>query len=273
MPFHYHRVLSVALSLTGLLSITTGAFSQDATVAPATKITLIENGVARDIETRARTLRAVLSENQAALGALDRCTLPLDQEVTPGLRAVITRVRIETVTERETIPFATKREFVTTLAAGDVRIVRPGHPGERIAVFRDTYIDGTRVRRTKLSEKVAVAPVPQAVKEGLRGISLASRGAFAGRRILTMVATGYGPGGNGRFGAHTATGMRMGRGVVAVDPRVIPLGTRLFVEGYGLCTAGDTGSVIKGLRIDLGFDSDRAAEQVGRRTVRVVIMN
>jgi 3D (Asp-Asp-Asp) domain-containing protein len=61
-------------------------------------------------------------------------------------------------------------------------------------------------------------------------------------------------------------------GVVAVDPRVIPLGTRLFVEGYGSAIAGDTGGAIKGNRIDLCFNSDDEAEKVGRRTVRVLIL-
>jgi 3D (Asp-Asp-Asp) domain-containing protein len=59
---------------------------------------------------------------------------------------------------------------------------------------------------------------------------------------------------------------------VAVDPRVIPLRSRLYVEGYGLAIAGDTGRAIKGNRIDLGFNTYREAMRFGRRSVIVHIL-
>jgi 3D (Asp-Asp-Asp) domain-containing protein len=96
---------------------------------------------------------------------------------------------------------------------------------------------------------------------------------YEGKRTLTMTATGYGPGENGAWGNRTALGTRVRFGVVAVDPRVIKLGTRLYVEGYGECIAEDTGSAIKGLKIDLAFNSDRVANQYGRRRIRVVILD
>lgn len=102
------------------------------------------------------------------------------------------------------------------------------------------------------------------------GLSLAR---FEGKKVLTMSATGYGPGENGPWGNRTATGGRVRYGVVAVDPRVIKLGTRLWVEGYGECVAADTGGAIKGLRIDLAFNSDHTANAYGRRRVRVVVLD
>lgn len=101
---------------------------------------------------------------------------------------------------------------------------------------------------------------------------LASRSAVPHKRVLTMTATGYGPGENGRWGNRTATGTRVGYGKVAVDPRVIPLGTRLYVEGYGFAIAADTGSAIRGRRIDLGFGTNREARKVGRRPVKVLVL-
>jgi 3D (Asp-Asp-Asp) domain-containing protein len=67
--------------------------------------------------------------------------------------------------------------------------------------------------------------------------------------------------------------MKAGKGVVAVDPRVIPLGTRLYIEGYGVAVAGDVGSAIKGRRIDLGFGTYAEAIRWGRRNVRVQILD
>ena len=91
-------------------------------------------------------------------------------------------------------------------------------------------------------------------------------------KVMTMVATAYSPQEPGLTDT-TASGMRATKGVVAVDPRVIPLGTRLNVEGYGNCIAGDTGSAIKGNRIDLCFDTlEEMNSWGGYRTVRVEIL-
>ena len=67
----------------------------------------------------------------------------------------------------------------------------------------------------------------------------------------------------------TAIGRRAGHGIVAVDPRLIPLGTHLYIPGYGMAIAGDTGGDIVGHRIDLGFDSTRDAMLFGRRDITV----
>jgi len=93
-----------------------------------------------------------------------------------------------------------------------------------------------------------------------------------GRRLLTVTATAYGPGENGAWGDRTKLETSVGRGTVAVDPRVIPLRSRLWVEGYGFCVALDTGGAIKGLRIDLGCDSDEEAALFGRQRRRVLVL-
>lgn len=70
---------------------------------------------------------------------------------------------------------------------------------------------------------------------------------------------------------HTASGLRVRKGVVAVDPRVIPLGTRMFVPGYGNGIAADVGVAIKGKIIDLWMPSHRAAREWGRKTVTITV--
>lgn len=91
-------------------------------------------------------------------------------------------------------------------------------------------------------------------------------------KVFTMVATAYSPEEPG-LSDSTATGLKAQRGVVAVDPRVIPLGTRVHVEGYGNAIAADTGGAIKGMRIDLCFDTLAECNAYGRRTVRVEILD
>jgi len=91
-----------------------------------------------------------------------------------------------------------------------------------------------------------------------------------------MVATAYyafGQGGNDINGnGITATGLRARKGIVAVDPRIIPLGTRLYIQGYGEALAADTGGWIKNYRIDLCFESLEECFRYGRRKIKVYLI-
>ncbi len=105
---------------------------------------------------------------------------------------------------------------------------------------------------------------------------LASRGYFSGRKTLSMKATAYDPSPASNGGSRSgrgSTGLRIGHGLAAVDPNYIPLGTRLYIEGYGYAVAGDTGGSVRGARIDLGFDSRAEVNRFGRRTVTVHILD
>jgi peptidoglycan DL-endopeptidase CwlO len=87
----------------------------------------------------------------------------------------------------------------------------------------------------------------------------------AGGQALTMSVTGY------SLSGRTATGLPVGWGVVAVDPRVIPLGTHLWIPGYGEAIAADVGSAIVGDRLDLWFPTVAQADFWGRRTVTITL--
>lgn len=91
------------------------------------------------------------------------------------------------------------------------------------------------------------------------------------QRRLVMEATAYTEDDPGSTG-YTASGHRLQRGMVAVDPDVIPLGTQLYIEGYGYAVADDTGGDIVGNRIDLAMDSTNEAINFGRRDVVVYVL-
>jgi 3D (Asp-Asp-Asp) domain-containing protein len=95
------------------------------------------------------------------------------------------------------------------------------------------------------------------------------------RKIIDMTATAYGPGvkDNGRWNDLTYVGTKIRKGVVAVDPRIIPMGTKLWVEGYGQAVAEDQGSAIKGNRIDLAFDTRQEAVNYGIKPVKVYVLD
>ena len=86
-----------------------------------------------------------------------------------------------------------------------------------------------------------------------RGLVKTPGGIAAFSKKLKVFSTSYDKNCKG-CNETTATGLPTGHGVVAVDPKVIPLGTKLYVPGYGTAIAGDTGGNIKGNRVDLGFD-------------------
>jgi 3D (Asp-Asp-Asp) domain-containing protein len=86
-----------------------------------------------------------------------------------------------------------------------------------------------------------------------------------GTRTLIVTSTGY------SLPGRTSTGLPVGPGIVAVDPSVIPLGTRMFIPGYGEAVAADTGSAVQGMSIDLWFPTLAGALAWGRRTVTITL--
>ncbi len=182
---------------------------------------------------------------------------------------------VKTITQSEPIPYPTLRKATSELRSGSSRTVQNGKNGEKATTYRVYYkTDGVELRREVVTTKVTKHSVPEIVEEG-RQSALPSRGYFSGRRVVTMSATVYDPyhcGGSGS--GRTAAGLQGGYGVVAVDPKFVPLGTRLFIEGYGYAVAADTGGAIKGNRIDLGIDSRHDANNIkNMKAVRVHILD
>jgi len=190
---------------------------------------------------------------------------PLEQ-IAPAARSVV---------QREPIPYSTLRKPTSQLRSGTSRTVRNGSNGEKEVVYHVIYrADGVELRREVVSSHIIKHSVTEVVEIG-HAVTLASRGYFSGRRVVLMSATTYDPydcGGSGS--GRTATGLKATYGVVAVDPRFIPLGTRLYIEGYGFAVAADTGGAIKGNRIDLCVDSKHDAPHfTDWRHIRVHILD
>lgn len=95
------------------------------------------------------------------------------------------------------------------------------------------------------------------------------------KQVLNMTATAYGPGvlDNGKWGNLTYMGGTVRKGVAAVDPKVIPMGSKLWIEGYGEAIAEDQGSAIKGNRIDLAFNDRQQALDYGIQNAKVYVLN
>lgn len=147
-----------------------------------------------------------------------------------------------------------------------------GQDGEETTTVTKEYLDG-KVVATNTRTEVTKKPVDLVYKVGMEGHNAVSRGSYTRGKVLDVVATAYMPN-EGRMnpGTKTATGRRAEFGIVAVDPRVIPLNSILFVEGYGLAIAADTGGAIKGNRIDVCLGSRSEMRSWGRKKVKVHIL-
>ncbi len=204
-------------------------------------------------------------------------------EPSPGSRVVddqrikISRVTTEDITDPQFIPFRVERKADRTLAPGQQKVIRYGSYGLSRNYVRVTYQDGKEVKRQVMGKEVVRKPQPMVVACGpnfavsrggkLRGAVRTNFTLEKSGKVMTAVSTAY-----THTGHRMATGVYPYEGVVSVDPRVIPLGTKLYVENYGFAVAADTGGGIKGNRIDVFFNTYQQAISWGRRTVKVHIL-
>ncbi|HEY8487373.1 MAG TPA: ubiquitin-like domain-containing protein [Limnochordales bacterium] len=248
-------------------------------VLRAFPVEVFSDGQRRVVRLARGSVAEALGRAGVRVGPLDRVEPELEQPVQPNMQVRVVRVREEVRVWRETVPFRTLRRPEPRWEQGRTGILREGRPGivEHTELVR--YENGRVVARRPVASRVVAQKVDRIVGVGTRVVWYTLEtpvGKLRYRRRLEMVATAYYPGpestGKSADGI-TATGMRAGHGVVAVDPRVIPLGTRLYIPGYGLAVAGDVGGAIKGLRIDLGFSTLREALHFGRRRVTVYVLD
>lgn len=242
------------------------------TVVRASPVTVIVDGKTKTVMTVQRTAQGLADE----LGFKAPNYTPVGEN-TDSLQSGST-IRIAHVTSRSVksaernIDVQVVREKDDTLAKGDETIVQVGQPGVEKVQEETLYENGIAVKTHIISSEVTQAMVPTIVKEGTRDIVISRNVAGRASRVLTMEASAYLPGdGDGR--GITATGIPATRGVVAVDPNVIPLGTRLFIPGYGEAIAADTGGAIVGNKIDLLMESYSEAISFGRQDITVYVLD
>lgn len=232
------------------------------------------------LQTAASTVGALLEEAGIEVGPLDEVTPSLETPL-PGPEAVrIVRVEVREIWEAQRVPYTEVRWAEPTLAAGTTRVIRQGREGLDRVHLQLRYEDGELVQRTELSRERVEDPVSRIIgigqRQGGSQVVRTPQGPKRFSRVLDVLATAYTPGPESTWpftDGLTATGVVARRGVVAVDPTVIPLGTSLYIPGYGLGVAADVGAAIKGLRIDLLFEDLDDALRWGRQRVKVYILD
>jgi uncharacterized protein YabE (DUF348 family) len=231
----------------------------------------VDRSVPVTVEVDGRTLRArthrervsdVLSDLGVVLTGQDYTTPTLDAPLGEDATIRVVRVSERFLTAQEPIPFEVAWQPDPDLEIDLQRVMQEGARGILEKRIRVRYEDGHEVWRGIDDQYVAIPPTTKILGYGtkivVRTLDTPS-GPVEYWRKIRMLATSYSAGTAGTSSSspwygRTATGMQMRHGIVAVDPRVINLRSQVYVPGYGIGLAGDTGGAIKGKRIDLGYD-------------------
>lgn len=220
------------------------------------------------------TVADVLDNLDIKLNKLDRVSLPLDEIAKEGMDIKIDRVVVENLENKIEIPFETESRENKDMFEGEKNVITKGEVGQKTESLKNTYVNGVLETTEVLKSEITKDPVKEVVEVGTKKGTVAPNGKNA-KRVIVMQATAYDP----TAGSKTAMGTRARVGAVAVDPKVIPLGSKLYIESmdgfasYGYATAEDTGGAIKGNRIDLFYSTSSQARNFGRRNVKVYVLD
>lgn len=273
-------------------------------------ITFTWDGKTEIVSTLTNSVREMVAAMDLTLSEDDFTEPALDTPLSDGLEARLVRVTKETVTDTEEVGYEIEEKTTSSLVKGKTRIAQAGKNGVRTNTYSVVLHDGEEVSRELVSSEITKKPVNKIIEKGTAAkttpkatpkptaksssssssssggtVQTAKGENFTYKKKITCTAYAYdltyescGKRPGDPYYGITASGMKAGPGVIAVDPSVIPLGTRLYVEAvdgswtYGYCVAGDTGSGIYGNRIDLFFNTPAEVRSFGVRKATVYIL-
>ncbi|EDL63679.1 G5 and 3D domain-containing protein [Bacillus sp. SG-1] len=253
-------------------------------IAPAFPVKLVDGGNEKAAWSTSTTVADFLKQQGITLAEEDRVEPNLDTTVKTN--DVINVVRVEKVTDvvEEPKEFAVVTRKDSNLSKGKEEVVQAGQQGLIEKKYEVVKENGKEVSRKLISEKTVKESQDKIVNVGTkvlvaqvsRGSSSSAAASPSGGKEFYVSSTAYTGHCNGCSGI-TATGINLranpGIKVIAVDPSVIPLGTKVYVEGYGYAVAADTGGAIKGNKIDVFFSTKAEAYRWGRKQVKIKILN
>lgn len=249
-------------------------------ITRARRITIHCDGRETTLLTVAPDVQSVLKEAQIELGDKDKVIPGLDILLNGNTNVKVVRVEEKIIQEKMKMDFSNEIRKKEDMDKGLVNVIKQGAPGEKELSIKVVYEDGKESSREIVGEKILKQPVNGIIEEGTKTTLIASRGQLTFVKAIKMVATAYDASFEscGKHPDHpqygiTYSGLRVRPGIVAVDPKVIPLGTWLYVEGYGEALAADIGGAIKGNRIDLYYESPEDVAKYGKKKVKVYILD
>ncbi|WP_246096660.1 3D domain-containing protein [Paenibacillus sinopodophylli] len=259
-------------------------------VTHAIPVIVKADGKTSTVYTTERTVQAAIEELHIPVRDQDKVVPPLHTTLDKELTVTVVRIDTKVAETERSMPFSIVKKADPTLAAGKEKLVQTGKEGLIVESIEKQYEDGILISKKMVSKVVQTAAVDQVVAIGTKKeepkvtvlsskspsvASLTKSGvSFKAKSVLknvTLTAYSAGVASTGKDSSHpqygiTASGARVQEGrTIAVDPKVIPIGWWVYIEGIGFRRAEDKGSAIKGNKIDVYFDSTKVANKFGRK--------
>jgi len=226
------------------------------------------DGKVQRVLTTASDVEEFLKINNISLDNNDLVTPNVSTKITEGLSIKITEVNEKELVLKEEIPYEKVYRNDNSLTNGQLKVIQKGKSGIKTKKYLITYHDNIEHKRELIEEKILSPSIPEIIARGTKQTVQRAGKSLDVKKTFLMKASAY-----THTGSKTSTGVWPKKGIVAVDPKVIPLGSKLYIDGYGFATAQDVGTAIKGNRIDLFMETKNEAMRWGYRTVKVFILN
>lgn len=239
-------------------------------------ITVQADGKTYQFDSQPITVKKALEKQNIQIASNDIISQPLLSYIYEPTELIVSRVDVRTVTEDEQIPQEETRVEYAYLVAGVETTVSEGSPGINRSTYEVVYSDGEEISRELVSTEKVRDPVNRIIGYGpanstgteTKATATAADGTkFYYVNSYSVETTAYTWTGN-----RTATGTWPKVGTIAVDPKTIPLGSKVYVEGYGFAVAEDTGGLIKSFIVDLYMDTEHECLSWGRRSTNIYIL-
>ena len=275
MNLKKNKMIKIAL-LTSMISITIlGGYSK-----LNKEVTLIVNGEEKQISTFKSDVQDLLVAECVKYDNNDIVTKNLDEKLNDGMEIEVINVTEEVIKESKSVPFEVNVVEDKDLLKGQTKVEEEGKAGENQLVYKITYHNGKQVEKIFVEEVVSEKPINKIVKKGTKveEVKVASSRGESSRKIssnsnskgkhMSVLATAY------TGDSITSTGKRPKWGTIAVDPTVIPYGTKVYIPQFNKTfIAEDCGGAIKGNKIDIFMNDESSVYNWGRKTIDIYIVN
>lgn len=240
------------------------------------EIELIVGGKKQKAITKAQTVEELLKEQNIQLNEFDRIKPNKEMKITEDMIVEVIRIEKKTDVVEETVDYRTITRKDNSLPRGKEKVIQAGEKGKIKKEFEVTLENGKEIKRTLRKEEKIKETKDRIVAVGTKQVvKNVSRSSAKTGKTMYMLSTAYTANCSGCSGI-TATGINLKKNpdakIIAVDPNVIPLGTKVYVEGYGYAIAADTGGAIRGNKIDVFMPTKSKANAWGIKHVKVKIL-
>lgn len=216
-------------------------------IVKAYDVTVKSDGKEITVRTLPATAGEILEQLEITLGEMDITEPEQDEKVRAGDVITVKRVTKDIVTEEVATDFEVKYQADKNLVIGETKVTQEGSQGLQKKIYEITLVNGEEAERTLIKSEIIREKKDKIICYGTKILSGVPAGLKYKEKYTHVRAVSYYFSGNPR-GAY---GLPCEYGTCAVDKKLIPLGSLLYIEGYGYAIANDVGSAIKGKTVDL----------------------